>query len=70
MPMKRIEIPAESAASVTLKSGQTCRIVNTEGGQVVDTWAFSFNLENAVGSRKSTQALDAPSKIKKTSHHQ
>lgn len=41
--MKRIEIPAESAASVTLKSGQTCRIVNTEGGQVVDTWAFSLS---------------------------
>ena len=41
--MKRIEIPVESAASVTLKSGQTCRIVNTEGGQVVDTWAFSLS---------------------------
>jgi len=41
--MKRIKIPAESAASVNLKTGQTCRIVNTEGGQVVDTWAFNVN---------------------------
>ena len=38
--MKRIEIPAEAAVSVELKARQTCRIVNTEGGQVVDTWAF------------------------------
>ena len=38
--MKRIEIPAQSAVSVELSAGQACRIVNTEGGQVVDTWAF------------------------------
>ncbi len=38
--MQRIAIPAESAVSVVLKADQTCRIVNTEGGQVVDTWAF------------------------------
>ena len=38
--MRRIEIPAEAAVSVVLKAHQTCRIVNTEGGQVVDTWAF------------------------------
>jgi uncharacterized protein YcgI (DUF1989 family) len=41
--MKRIEIPAESAASVKLEAGQTCRVVNTEGGQVVDTWAFCLD---------------------------
>jgi len=35
--MKRIEIPAEAAVSVILKAHQTCRIVNTEGGRVVDT---------------------------------
>jgi uncharacterized protein YcgI (DUF1989 family) len=35
--MKRIEIPAEAAVSVVLKARQTCRIVNTEGGRVVDT---------------------------------
>lgn len=41
--MKRIEIPAESAASVKLEAGQTFRIVNTEGGQVVDTWVFCID---------------------------
>lgn len=40
MVMNRIEIPAQSATSVILEAGQACRIVNTEGGQVVDTWAF------------------------------
>lgn len=25
---------------MVLKGGQTCRIANTEGGQVVGTWAF------------------------------
>jgi uncharacterized protein YcgI (DUF1989 family) len=43
LPMTRIEISAESAASVKLEAGQVCRIVNTEGGQVVDTWAFSLD---------------------------
>ena len=41
--MKRTKIPAASAASINLKTSQTCRIVNTEGGQVVDTWAFNAN---------------------------
>ena len=38
--MNRINIPASSVAAVTLKAGQSCRVVNTEGGQVVDFWAF------------------------------
>lgn len=37
----RTEIPATQAISIALSRGQHCRIVNTEGGQVVDTWAFS-----------------------------
>jgi uncharacterized protein len=36
----RIEIPAKSARSVELAKGAVVRIVNTEGHQVVDTWAF------------------------------
>jgi len=39
--MNRIVIPAECAVSIELKKDQRCRIVNTEGGQVVDTWAFN-----------------------------
>ena len=39
--MRQILIPARSAVTVEIKSGQKCRIVNTEGGQVIDTWAFN-----------------------------
>ena len=39
--MQRIDIPAGSAISVRLDAGRACRVVNTLGGQVVDTWAFN-----------------------------
>jgi uncharacterized protein YcgI (DUF1989 family) len=39
--MNRVNIPAESALTISLAKGQRCRVVNTEGGQVVDTWAFN-----------------------------
>lgn len=39
--MAQQNIAAGTAISLELESGQTCRIVNTEGGQVVDTWAFA-----------------------------
>jgi len=39
--MDRIIIPAESAVAITLDAGMRCRVVNTEGGQVVDCWAFN-----------------------------
>ena len=39
--MTQLDIPAGSAVSVELAQGQSCRIVNTWGGQVVDTWAFA-----------------------------
>ena len=35
-----IEIPARRGKAVQLRRGQTVRIVNTHGQQVVDTWAF------------------------------
>ena len=38
---RRIEIPAKSARAVDLAKGAIVRIVNAEGHQVVDTWAFS-----------------------------
>jgi len=38
---RRIEIPAKSARAVDLAKGAVVRIVNTEGHQVVDTWAFA-----------------------------
>lgn len=33
-------IPARRGAAVSLKAGQAVRVVNTNGGQVVDLWAF------------------------------
>lgn len=41
--MNRVQVPAESAITIELNKGQRCRVVNTEGGQVVDTWAFKAN---------------------------
>ena len=35
-----IDIPAGEARSVTLSEGEVVRVVNSEGHQVVDTWAF------------------------------
>ena len=35
-----IEIPARRGKAVQLRRGQTVRVVNTTGQQVVDTWAF------------------------------
>ena len=33
-------IPARRGAAVSLKAGQSLRVINTNGGQVVDLWAF------------------------------
>jgi uncharacterized protein YcgI (DUF1989 family) len=34
-------IPARSGVAAHVKSGQTIKVINTHGDQVVDTWAFS-----------------------------
>jgi len=34
-------VPARSGKAVALKKGQTIKIINTHGKQVVDTWAFA-----------------------------
>jgi uncharacterized protein len=39
----RHQIPARSGRAVYLKRGQSIRIINTHGHQVVDTWAFNAN---------------------------
>jgi len=38
---QRVDIPAKHARAVDLAQGTVFRIVNTEGHQVVDTWAFA-----------------------------
>jgi uncharacterized protein YcgI (DUF1989 family) len=36
-------VPAKRAVAVPLEAGQSLRITNTHGSQVVDTWAFNQN---------------------------
>jgi hypothetical protein len=38
-----ITIPARHGKAARLKKGQSIRIINTHGNQVVDTWAFNAN---------------------------
>ena len=37
----KISIPARSGKAVQLRAGQSIKVINTHGQQVVDTWAFS-----------------------------
>jgi uncharacterized protein len=39
--MDTIEIPARKGKATRLRRGQTVKIINTKGQQVVDTWAFN-----------------------------
>ncbi len=41
MAQTLIHLPARHSTAFRLAKGQTVRIVNTHGGQVVDTWAFA-----------------------------
>jgi uncharacterized protein YcgI (DUF1989 family) len=39
--MSVVTIPARSGKAALLKAGQSIRIINTHGSQIVDTWAFN-----------------------------
>lgn len=39
--MDTVEIPARKGKATRLRRGQTVKIINTRGQQVVDTWAFN-----------------------------
>lgn len=41
MPGERETIPARQGRALRLGSGETLRLINTHGTQVVDTWAFN-----------------------------
>jgi uncharacterized protein YcgI (DUF1989 family) len=41
MTQHRIILPARHSTALRLASGQSVRVVNTHGRQVVDTWAFA-----------------------------
>ena len=36
-----IEIPARKGKAMRVRKGQTVKVINTKGQQVVDTWAFN-----------------------------
>ena len=40
-PAGLVTIPARSGKAAFVKRGQSIRVVNTHGKQVVDTWAFN-----------------------------
>jgi len=40
---ERTEIPARRGKAARLTAGQSVRVINTHGEQVVDTWAFNAN---------------------------
>jgi uncharacterized protein len=41
LPTSKITIPARRGKAARLKQGQTIRVINTYGQQVIDTWAFN-----------------------------
>ena len=49
-------IPARRGKAAYLKQGQSIRIVNTHGSQVVDTWAFTAGMLTEFMSMEHTRA--------------
>ena len=49
-------IPARRGKAARVSRGQTVRVVNTHGEQVVDTWAFNAARHRASSCRWSTAA--------------
>lgn len=50
-------IPARSGRAVALKAGQSIKIINTHGHQVVDTWAFNAHDLNEFMSMEHMRAF-------------
>ncbi|HEV2546414.1 MAG TPA: urea carboxylase-associated family protein [Stellaceae bacterium] len=53
--MARIEIPARKGKAATLRKGQSIKVINTKGQQVVDTWAFNSADMNEFMSMEHTR---------------
>src|SRR3989337_1465150 len=49
-------IPARRGKATHLRCGQSIRIVNTHGSQVVDTWAFTAGMMTEFMSMEHTRA--------------
>ena len=50
-------IPARRGKAAHMKRGQSIRIVNTHGAQVVDTWAFTAGMLTEFMSMEHTRAM-------------
>ena len=53
---ERIEIPARRGKAARVAQGQSVKVVNTHGAQVVDTWAFNPDDMNECMSMEATRA--------------
>lgn len=53
----RIEIPAREGRAVRLAAGDRVRVVDPEGGQVADTWAFRADDVSEYASASHTRAF-------------
>jgi uncharacterized protein YcgI (DUF1989 family) len=56
MASQLVTIPARRGKAARLKRGQTIKIINTHGSQVVDTWAFVDGLMTEFMSMEHTRA--------------
>ncbi|RFU32390.1 hypothetical protein B7463_g3948, partial [Scytalidium lignicola] len=48
-------IPARHGIAAHLKAGQTIKVINTSGTQVVDTWAFTLSPAGSISTQMSMQ---------------
>lgn len=51
-----VTIPARRGKAARVRAGSTVRVINTHGGQVVDTWAFSIENPDEFLSAEHTRA--------------
>ena len=56
MPANIETIPARRGTAVHITKGQSVKVINTHGEQVVDTWAFNTDDVNEFMSMEATRA--------------
>ncbi len=54
---KNTILAASHGAAVSLDSGQSVRVINTHGSQVVDTWAFAADDLDEYLSMEATRRM-------------
>ena len=53
---QRFTIPARKGKATFVEQGQSVRVINTHGSQVVDTWAFARHDQNEFMSMEHTRS--------------